>query len=1281
MEREAKGGGAECVGGGGSSKRHRGGGRVEAGGERGDLPLALSRPFRTTRLHSRLSSVYRTGFFNKKKKKNISKKAQGKARARGRAAASRLAKILRPSRSTHNCPTTSNEHEGNQSFGISNLRRSTRKRRISTNLGYDSFNSDAEDAELMRFDSSNAVKREVAFSHEEQASPPLSKKDVDMASIPRREGLRPRPSRGVVRPESSQDFEDEHNSSEGDDVEVGEDQDVGDEEGEEEEEEDEDEEEETEERDGRHRYALRNRTGVQRFSPRREERQQVRARSPRKLYHCSGSGSKRGREVRRPGSRGHKRHRPPRADEDSDADSLLVDETDEGLDLPWMKGSRASTQPWGLTGLDLHGSSNWGLNVAASGWGHQGDYWGSAATCTGAQTAGPSSKGGADIQPVQVDETVGFDQVGGLSEYIDSLKEMLFFPLLYPKFFENYHITPPRGVLLCGPPGTGKTLVARALASAAARAGQKVNFYMRKGADVLSKWVGEAERQLRMLFEEAQRCQPSIIFFDEIDGLAPVRSSKQEQIHNSIVSTLLALMDGLDSRGQVVVIGATNRIDAIDGALRRPGRFDREFVFSLPNADSRAQILDIHTRNWKLSPSEDLRRELAASCVGYCGADLKALCTEAAIRAFRKKYPQVYHSDEQFVIDVDAVNVERTDFLEAMAGITPAAHRGAIVHARPLSSVIAPCLRGQLESVIDRLSDIFPTSLKKDKPIVDLEDDDSTEHLSLISGLRYGMPSSLVYRPRLLLCGIDGLGLDHLGPAVLHELERFPVLSLGLPSLLSDPSAKTPEEALVHIFGEARRSTPAILYLPQLHLWWETAHDQLRTVLLMLLADLPSDLPVLLLGTATIARSEIDREALSIFGHHIFEMKPPTESERADFLSHVVQMIVTAYDSERINKPKQKPLLPELPKVPKVEKGPSDAELQAQAEAEEHAIRRLRMCLRDVCNRLLYEKRFSIFHYPVIEEDAPDYRSIVKNPMDVATLLQRVDNGQYLTRAAFLQDVELIPANAKVYHGDDYHGARIVSKANALRDAVYGMLSQMDPALVAYCDTIAAHGGPLRLSQGGSNAMTHSILTQPSSGIRTSARLRGFQPDLNVTQTYEALLRRPRRSCEGFLPGEGTAEAPEDAANLCHLNDSVKEVQGEHTVLPSAFVADAPCQPCHVDSTDYDQAILKESDKALNHSNYNECINLEVPSRDSIPCSESINGSGETEAVCSATLQHQIEELTKKLMLLTNGFPISQLERTYSKICQRCLSSKVAINRHSILTQLEEFILDVNNFI
>ena len=612
------------------------------------------------------------------------------------------------------------------------------------------------------------------MSHDDLSSP-KRRKIVDTKPAPRREGLRPRRSKSMARERLELESDDEQGTSlekaGQDDMENGNDvddndADDGQNEGEGEEDEDDgedegdddgdgDDEEGEEEQEGRRRYDLRNRAEVRRLSM---EEGKPRPRSPRRVLH-QGMGTKVGRDVRKGGSRVHKRHRMTRA-EDSD-DSLLVDELDQGPAIPWGRGGSRSGPPWLLGGLEMHGTTAWGLNIAASGWGHQGDAF--TTLTSGIQTAGPSSKGGADIQPLQVDESVSFDDIGGLSEYIDALKEMVFFPLLYPDFFASYHITPPRGVLLCGPPGTGKTLIARALACAASKAGQKVSFYMRKGADVLSKWVGEAERQLKLLFEEAQRNQPSIIFFDEIDGLAPVRSSKQEQIHNSIVSTLLALMDGLDSRGQVVLIGATNRIDAIDGALRRPGRFDREFNFPLPGCEARAEILDIHTRKWKHPPSKELKLELAASCVGYCGADLKALCTEAAIRAFREKYPQVYTSDDKFVIDVDSVKVEKYHFVEAMSTITPAAHRGAVVHSRPLSSVVAPCLQRHLQKAMNTVSDIFP-------PIA------VSSELTKLSMLSYGSAIPLVYRPRLLLYGGEGTGLVNI--MELIEYDKLPLCEL-----------------------------------------------------------------------------------------------------------------------------------------------------------------------------------------------------------------------------------------------------------------------------------------------------------------------------------------------------------------------------------------------------------------------------------------------------------------------------------------------------------------------
>ena len=189
-----------------------------------------------------------------------------------------------------------------------------------------------------------------------------------------------------------------------------------------------------------------------------------------------------------------------------------------------------------------------------------------------------------------------------------------------------------------------------------------------------------------------------------------MRSAKQDQIHASIVSTLLALMDGLDSRGAVVVIGATNRPDAIDPALRRPGRFDRELVFTLPTRVARREILSIHTRAWPpaCAPPPALIDELATRTVGYCGADLKALCTEATLAAMRRRYPQLYESERKLAIDTDSIAIEPSDFGAALQRIVPAAHRSASSHAAPLAMHLRPLLEPLLESCVERLRSIFP---------------------------------------------------------------------------------------------------------------------------------------------------------------------------------------------------------------------------------------------------------------------------------------------------------------------------------------------------------------------------------------------------------------------------------------------------------------------------------------------------------------------------------------------------------------------------------------------
>ncbi|CAN8295390.1 unnamed protein product [Cochlearia groenlandica] len=1168
-----------------------------------------------------------------------------KRNTKTRTAASQIAKML---------------HKGNRQARASNatpissdLRRSTRKRRISVNLEDYTDSSGAEDEDMMS-PVYRTLRSRVNNGVHKSFSASKSRKTMETESAPRREGLRPRRSKiiankrlkteSVANQETSEEKDgqddpeignelDDDVADDGEDEAQAEDEGDGGDEGEEEGDDDEEEEEE-DEQEGRKRYDLRNRAEVRRMSTEETNKQQQ-PRSPRRVLQ-QGMGTRVGRDVRRGGSRLHKRHRFTRTDESDD--SLLVDELDQGPAIPWARGGNRSGAPWLFGGMDTCGSSSLGLNIGASGWGHQSD--GLAALTSGVQTAGPSSKGGADIQPLQINENINFDDIGGLSEYINDLKEMVFFPLLYPEFFASYNITPPRGVLLCGPPGTGKTLIARALACAASKAGQKVSFYMRKGADVLSKWVGEAERQLKLLFEEAQRNQPSIIFFDEIDGLAPVRSSKQEQIHNSIVSTLLALMDGLDSRGQVVLIGATNRVDAIDGALRRPGRFDREFTFSLPGCEARAEILDIHTRKWKNPPTRELKEELAATCVGYCGADLKALCTESAIRAFREKYPQVYTSDDKYAIDVGLVKVEKSHFIEAMSAITPAAHRGSVVQSRPLSPVVLPCLHQHLLKSMSLISDIFPSSVV-------------SSELTKLSMLSFGSAISLVYRPRLLLLGGEGVGLDHLGPAILHELEKFPIHSLGLPSLLSDPGAKTPEEALVHIFSEARRTTPSILYIPMFNNWWENAHEQLRAVFLTLLEELPSNLPILLLATSYGELSDMEEQ--SVFDNRsVYTVNKPSSEDRSLFVDRLIEAALSVISGLN-GKPDGPQPLSELPKVPKEPTGPKPAEIKAKVEAEQHALRRLRMCLRDVCNRLLYDKRFSAFHFPVTDEDAPNYRTVIQNPMDAATLLQRVDAGQYLTCSPFLQDVDLIVRNAKAYNGDDYAGARIVGRSYELRDVVHGMLSQMDPALLTYCDKIVAQGGPSQIPDDLSGSILGlAPVVQIGTVTRASARLRNVQPEVNLDRDYEG-LKKPKKTVEPLCA--------DSAADKTQHKDSDQEMK-----TPEADNLNSTA-PCSADGDKEDQSQpTRNEEEASGEEASGDCSRHLVNNSDQDMTSE-------------------IELVKGLLMERTENYGIPQMERCYTRIMKgvletldKGLGDDDKSPKHSILRFLSQFAQRQANF-
>jgi len=715
----------------------------------------------------------------------------------------------------------------------------------------------------------------------------------------------------------------------------------------------------------------------------------------------------------------------------------------------------------------------------------------------------------AEITPVTVDPTLSFSSVGGLDKYVDALKEMVFLPLLYPEVFARFKMSPPRGVLLYGAPGTGKTLIARALAASCSRAGSEVAFFMRKGADVLSKWVGESERQLRLLFEEAQKRQPAIIFFDELDGLAPVRSSKTDQIHNSLVATLLALMDGLDNRGRVVVLGATNRVDSIDGALRRPGRFDRELAFPLPGVRARGEILRIHTKAWEQRPSDALIDDLAAKCVGYCGADLKALCTEAAVHALRRRYPQIYESDERLNIDPKQVVPSRADFRAALAAIVPASHRAARTHARPLTPLQKPLLEKVLEQCLENIRQTFPPAafitMEGDgeavgvnsgaRQIVDEiaeeEDEDILAQAAAGDEAAGALPSEsaataaleFMRRPpcqRTALCihGAETSGYNQLTSALLHALEQFPVHAIGMPSLLGD-SGRTPEEALVTAVTEARRAAPSVLYLPEIRLWWESSTPTLRAALTTLLRDIPTDLPVMLLTTADVASVDaLDDDLRASFAS--VRWKPVTmpdvydEESLNNFFSplcdaafNIAQRKDVAasrgelVDGKTPGSARRREVLARAPR-PGDESGGSlkrgaKRASQATVAAENHALRQQRMFLRDVVTRLLYKKTWNLLAAPINDEELPGYSQRVAEPMDLSTLLWKVDSEKYLTMDAFLKDVHLITESAHQYWGertDDADGRQMLSKAHALEDTIAQMASALDPQLVARCQEI-----------------------------------------------------------------------------------------------------------------------------------------------------------------------------------------------------------------------------------
>ncbi|MCX5861829.1 MAG: AAA family ATPase [Desulfomonile sp.] len=453
---------------------------------------------------------------------------------------------------------------------------------------------------------------------------------------------------------------------------------------------------------------------------------------------------------------------------------------------------------------------------------------------------------------ISVSDTT-FKDVGGLAEAVRKVREVVQLPLRHPEIFQHLGIDPPRGVLLHGPSGTGKTLIARAVAN-------DTGCYFKSiiGTEIMDKYYGESEAKLRAAFEEADKSAPAIIFIDEIDALAPHRNTTEGDVERRVTAQLLALMDGLEDRGSIIVLAATNLPNVLDSALRRPGRFDREIFIGVPDKAGRKEILEIHTRDMPLEKTN--LDELAEKTHGFVGADLKALCREASYKALQRILPGLEDTEQKLSQDfLDAVRVESQDFEEALKEMRPSSGRSFEVD---LTGCGWERLAGY-SSEIDFLKEMILWPLQND---------------SFLSGLGVNRPAGL------LLTGPSGVGKTLMAKSLAKE-SGFNVIEIRGPELLSKYMGES-ERNVRDVFRQARQMAPTILILDGIDSmassgWSDsTVMERVVNQLAMEMNAGSGEKPIVVVATANrSADVPTTLKATARFGYEL-NLRPPVLSDR-----------------------------------------------------------------------------------------------------------------------------------------------------------------------------------------------------------------------------------------------------------------------------------------------------------------------------------------------------------------------------------------------------------------
>ena len=471
---------------------------------------------------------------------------------------------------------------------------------------------------------------------------------------------------------------------------------------------------------------------------------------------------------------------------------------------------------------------------------------------------------------VIITERVSYEDIGGLRKAIEKIREAVELPLRHPELFERLGIEPPKGVLLYGPPGTGKTLLARAVAHES-----RAHFIAINGPEIMSKYYGESEKKLREIFEEAEENAPSIIFIDEIDAIAPKRDEVTGEVERRVVAQLLTLMDGMKSRQNVIVIAATNRIDALDPALRRPGRFDGEIEIGIPDREGRKEILKIHTRGMPFEGGDEEKErfleELADETHGFVGADLASLAREAAIHALRRYIPEI-DLDRPIPPEVlEKMIVTKEDFMVALKDIPPTVLRGVMVETPNVSWEDI----GGLDDVKEELREAVELPLKDPERFRKM-------------GIR--APKGV------LLYGPPGTGKTLLAKAVARESSAN-FISIKGPEILSKWVGES-EKAIREIFKKARQSAPCVVFLDEIDAIAPRRGSDMSRVTDRVVNQLLTEMDGFesLNGVVVIAATNrpdmVDPALLRAgrFDRHIYIPPPDTETRRKIFEVHTRKM-------------------------------------------------------------------------------------------------------------------------------------------------------------------------------------------------------------------------------------------------------------------------------------------------------------------------------------------------------------------------------------------------------